>query len=213
MKKVEIQITQTFEERPTDVLKSLIGKTLDCIYTFNTALDCNLLEISIEEYEKLLFKTSDGFTYEVICKEYTEDCYLDIKKTSIELVEKIEHGFMEFQLPFEFFINKIFIFSLVQPMLAEKWHIEKVYGEKWHSEKRNIKFKEEFYPDVYIGQISEDSHLVFANEKGEFLSIGTQLSPYFKITNNRSYINDLFTGETWLKEGVPNPYKLSRTIE
>ena len=215
MKKVEIQITQTFEEQPTDVLKSLVGKTLECVYTFNLPIDSNLLIKSTAYdavHEKLYFKTTDGSIYKMVSKEYTEDCYIDIKKTSIELVEQIESGFKGFKLPNGFFINKIFIFSLVQPILAEKWHIESIYKEKWHSEKRQIKFKEEFYPDVYTGKISEDSHLVFADDKNEKLAIGTQLSPYFTITTNHSYINDLFTGESWIRDGG-SPYKLSRTIE
>jgi hypothetical protein len=213
MKKVEIQITQTFEENPISVLKSLIGKTLESIYTFNMPLDSDLLEKSIEEYEKLFFKTSDGFIYELVCKEYTEDYFMDIKKISIRLVNTVEIGFMEFRLPIAFLIDKIFIFSLVQTVLGEKWNIEKIYSEKWHSEKRNIKFKEEFFPDVYTAQICEDNHLILVNDKSEYLSIGTQFSAYFKVTTNKSYINNLFTGESWIKDGGINPYKLSRTIE
>lgn len=215
MKKVEIHITQTFEERPIDVLESLISKTLESIYTFNVTIDSDLPIKSTANdavHEKLYFKTTDGSIYKMVSKEYTEDHYLDIKKTSIELVEQVESEFQEFHLPNGFFINKIFIFSLIQRISADKWHIESIYGEKWHSEKRQIKFKEEFYPDVYTGKISEDSHLIFADDKGDNIAIGTQLSPYFTITTNYSYINDLFTGESWIKDGG-SPYELSRTIE
>lgn len=216
MKKVEIQITQTFEEHPTDVLKFLLGKTLDCIYTLNMPTDSDLLRNSTAVdavHEKLYFKTTDGLKYEMMSEEYTEDYYIDMKKSTIKSVEQVESEFKEFQLPIKFFIHKIFIFSLVQPISAEKWHIESIYSEKWHSKKRQIKFKEEFYPDVYTGQVSEDSHLVFVNDKDEYLAIGTQLAPYFTITTNQPYINDFFTGESWIKEGVPSPYKLSRTID
>jgi hypothetical protein len=212
MKKVKIQITQTFEEHPADVLKSLVGKTLEFIYTYNMQLDNDLLDKSSDNHVKLFFKTSDGFIYEMVSHEYTEDYYFDIKKTSIKSVEQVEGGFVEFRLAISFLIERIFIFTFNQESFAEKEQISNVYGEKWHSEKRSIKFKEEFYPNVHIGEVSEDSHLIFANEKGKNLCIGTQLSPYFIITTNESYINDLLTGNSWIKDGG-SPYKLSRIIE
>ena len=126
MKVVTKEIDVTFNEMPTGILDSLVGKCIISFFTYRTIIPSLETEPNSSVHSSLYFKTSDGFIYKMISEEYTEDHYFDIKKTSIEVVEQIEVGFMEFRLPDVFFINKIYIFSLQQQLMAEKWHIESI---------------------------------------------------------------------------------------
>ncbi len=213
MKKVTFEIVETFNEKPVGAIKSLIGQSIVSIYTANSSLNSAALLKSQDIHEKIFFKTFDGFIYKLMSKGYTEECYLDVNKIFIELVETIEDNFFEYRLPIMFTIGKIFVFSRTEIFFLEKDSIKEVYATKWHSQSRGAKFKEEYFPDIYEAKKIEDSHLVFMNKKAEFLAMGIHGLYGLSIITDELNIRDLFTGETWLKEGVPSPYILSRTIE